>query len=65
MVLLEEFMQIVHLSQAGYTISAISRLTGRDRKTVRKYLSQGARKPPQMAPRPKRPSKIKGFERIF
>ena len=63
MVPLEEFMQIVHLNQAGYTISAISRLTGRDRKTVRKYLSQGARKPPQMAPRPKRPSKIKGFEK--
>lgn len=63
MVLLEEFMEIVHLSQAGYTISAISRLTGRDRKTVRKYLSQGARKPPQMAPRPNRPSKLKGFEK--
>ena len=41
MVKLEEFMDIFRLREQGFSISAISRLTGRDRKTIRKYLRQG------------------------
>jgi transposase len=62
MVRLEEFMEISHLSQAGYSISAISRLTGRDRKTVKKYIQRNHQQPLKMRSRPKRPSKLKNFE---
>jgi transposase len=40
----EEDMEISSLSKRGWSISAIARHTGRDRKTVRAYLS-GKRQP--------------------
>ena len=59
---LEEFMNVFQLRQAGYSISTISRMTGRDRKTIRKYLDRGKEKPPQMNPRQARDSILKPFE---
>ncbi len=58
MITLEEFMEIFKLKEQGFTISAISRETGLDRKTVRKYLKQGKSKPPQMKERKRRISKL-------
>jgi len=40
----EEDVEITSLRKRGWTISAIARHVGRDRKTVRSYLS-GAREP--------------------
>ena len=40
----EEDVEITALRKQGWSISAIARHTGRDRKTVRSYLS-GAREP--------------------
>ena len=37
MLKLMEYMEILRLKERGYSISAISRMTGKDRKTVRKY----------------------------
>ena len=36
--LLEDFLMIRELKQKGWTISAIAKETGFDRKTIRKYL---------------------------
>jgi len=44
-------MEIFKLKEQGFTISAISRETGLDRKTVRKYLQQGKSKAPKMKER--------------
>lgn len=63
MVKLEEFMDIFRLRENEYTISAISRITGKDRKTVRKYLIQGKSKVPAMRPREPKASKLKPFEK--
>lgn len=64
MVRLEEFMEIFQLKQAGYTISGISRLTGLDRKTVRKYLNRGRSTPPEMRLRtPNVSKKLASFEK--
>ena len=41
-------MDIFRLREMGYSISGISRETGKDRKTVRKYLNQGKSKSPAM-----------------
>jgi transposase len=41
MIRLEEFMDIFRLKETGYSISSISRITGKDRKTIRKYLLGG------------------------
>ncbi len=41
MVKLEEFMEIFKLKEQGLTISAISRETSLDHKTVRKNFQQG------------------------
>lgn len=62
MIRLEEFMDIFQLKEAGHTISSISRLTGRDRKTVSKYLAGGKNRPPQAAERASRPSKLAFYE---
>lgn len=55
----EEFMNIRDLAKQGASISEIARVTGKDRKTVKKYLLQKA--PPGYRPRPKVPSKIDPF----
>lgn len=53
--------EIIELRRQGLTISAISELTGSDRKTVRKYLAQpeGA---PVYGPREVQPSKLEVFK---
>ena len=63
MVRLEEFMELFRLKENGYSLSAISRMTGKDRKTVRKYLNQGKSKIPAMKPRTAKQSKLKPFEK--
>jgi transposase len=63
MVKLEEFMEIFRLKENGYSLSAISRMTGNDRKTVRKYLNKGKSKIPVMKPRKSKASKLQSFEK--
>lgn len=62
MIQLEELMDIHHLKEQGFTISAISRQTGFDRKTIRKYLNQGKSRSPQMKKRAQKPSKLAAYE---
>jgi len=52
--------EIIEMRQEGLSVKQIGRLTGLDRKTIRKYL----RKPqtPQYGPRAKRPSKLDPYE---
>lgn len=45
MVNLGEAMRILELHREGLTISAIAERTGKDRKTVRKYIRQGVSVP--------------------
>ena len=52
---------IHELRRQGLSISAISGLTGFDRKTIRKYLAQGEITP-RVAPRPQRGSKLDPFK---
>ena len=52
---------IHELRRQGLSISAISGLTGFDRKTIRKYLAQGEITP-RVAPRPQRSSKLDPFK---
>ncbi len=56
MVTLEKFMNILRLKETGYSISSISRITGRDRKTIRKVFEYGQK--------PETDSKIPPSERI-
>jgi transposase len=42
---LGEAMRILELHREGLTISAIAERTGKDRKTVRKYIRQGVAVP--------------------
>jgi transposase len=56
MLTLEEDVEINALAKRGWTISAIARHVGRDRKTVRAYL-RGERSPGE-----RRPAKPDGFE---
>ena len=62
MIKLEDFMDIFQLKEQGHSISSISRITGKDRKTIRKYLKQGKLNPPAFKPRAKRESKLKKHE---
>lgn len=55
-------MEIFKLKESGYSISAISRLTDVDRKTVRKYLGRGKSVQPSMKRRKSKPSKVQSFE---
>lgn len=55
-------MEIFKLKEQGLTISAISRETSLDRKTVRKYLQHGKSCPPRSKKRTKRVSKLKAHE---
>lgn len=52
--------EIIELKRQGLTISAISELTGNDRKTVRKYLTE-PEGTPVYGPRERRPSKLDAF----
>jgi transposase len=61
MVKLEEFMNIFLLRDKGFSISAIHRETGMDRKTIRKYLKMGRNQRPVMKPRKTRRSKLTPF----
>lgn len=53
--------EIIELKRQGLTISAISELTGSDRKTVRKYLAR-PEGTPVYGPRQPRPSKLDAFK---
>lgn len=58
MVLLGELVMILDLHRQGLSVSAIARRTGRDPKTIRKYIERGL-EPPAYGPRqPGRPSKL-------
>ena len=58
--LLEDFFMIRELKQKGWTISAIAKETGFDRKTIRKYLK--AKNVPQSQNRAKRGSKLDPYK---
>lgn len=55
-----EMFYIKDLHAKGFGIRAIARMTGHDRKTVRKYIK--AQSSPRYKPRPKRPSKLDPFK---
>jgi transposase len=55
-----EMMNILELHRQGMSTRAIAQLTGKDRKTVRKYISDGL-KAPQYKARPEMPSKLDPF----
>ena len=58
MIQLGELMMILELHRQGLSVSAIARRTGRDPKTVRKYIERGL-EPPVYGPRQVgRPSKL-------
>ena len=58
MVLLGELLMILDLHRQGLSVTAIARRTGRDPKTVRKYIERGL-EPPAYGPRQAgRPSKL-------
>ncbi len=58
MVLLGELLMILDLHREGLSVTAIARRTGRDPKTVRKYIERGL-EPPAYGPRQAgRPSKL-------
>ncbi|MBF0614668.1 MAG: IS21 family transposase [Magnetococcales bacterium] len=60
MVILGEIVMILELHEQGLTISAISRRTGLDRKTIRKTIQRGL-EAPQYGPRPERPTILAPF----
>lgn len=60
MLLGEEMMDIKDLKREGMNIKHIAERTGRDRKTVRKYLARKG--PPEYAARRPRPSKLDPFK---
>jgi transposase len=56
-----DVQEIEELKRQGVSIRAISRLTGYDRKTIRKYLIQ-PEAAPEYGPRPAQPSKLDAFK---
>src|SRR5699024_6879256 len=58
--LLEDFLMILELKQKGWTISAIARETGFDRKTIKKYLK--ADTAPKSKKRQPRKSKLDPYK---
>jgi len=61
MVRLGELMMILELHRQGVSITAIARRTGRDPKTIRKYIERGI-EAPAYGPRPVgRPSKLAAY----
>jgi transposase len=61
MLKLIEYMEILRLKEIGYSISSISRLTGKDRKTVRKYLNRDSKEHLERRPGIKRSSKLECY----
>src|SRR3954454_3358183 len=61
MVQLGELMMILELHRQGLSITAIARRTGRDPKTVRKYIERGIEAPVYGPRSIGRPSKIAGY----
>lgn len=61
MVTLGEFIMVLNLVEQGLTVTAISRRTGLDRKTVRKYIDRGL-ETPTYTPRPAKPTVVGPFE---
>src|SRR5262249_40370063 len=57
----KDVQDIAELKRQGLTIKAISKVTGCDRKTVRKYLAQ-PEAAPVYGPREPQPSKLDGFK---
>ncbi|HVP42931.1 MAG TPA: IS21 family transposase [Terriglobales bacterium] len=57
----KDVQELEELKREGLSIRAISRLTGYDRKTVRKYLQQPEARP-VYGPRPAPPSKLDSFK---
>ncbi len=57
----KDVQEIEELKRQGLSIKAISKLTGCDRKTIRKYLAQ-PEAAPVYGPREPRPSKLDGFK---
>lgn len=61
MIQLGDLIVILDLHRQGLSVSAIARRTGRDPKTVRKYIARGL-EPPAYSPRQAgRPSKLAPF----
>ena len=60
MIRLGETMMILELHRQGLSVTAIARRTGRDPKTVRKYIERGV-EAPVYGPRLGRPSKLVPF----
>jgi transposase len=66
MVQLGELMMILELHRQGLSVTAIARRTGRDPKTVRKYIERGVEAPaygPRSVGRPSRLAPFMGFLR--
>src|ERR1051325_8834117 len=66
MVQLGELMMILELHRQGLSITAIARRTGRDPKTVRKYVERGIEAPvygPRSVGRPSKLGPFMGFLR--
>jgi transposase len=61
MIQLGELIVILDLHRQGLSVSAISRRTGRDPKTVRKYIERGLEPPAYSARSVGRPSKLAPF----
>jgi transposase len=53
--------ELKELQRQGISIQGISKLTGWDRKTIRKYV-QAAGVVPEYGPRPAQPSKLDAFK---
>jgi predicted transcriptional regulator len=66
MIRLGEAMMILELHRQGLSVTAIARRTGRDPKTVRKYIERGVEAPAYGPRRIGRPCKIAplGWEHI-
>jgi len=58
MIRLGELMMILELHRQGISITAIARRTGRDPKTVRKYIQRGVEAPAYGPRSAGRPSKL-------
>jgi transposase len=56
-----DVQDIEELKRQGLSVRAISRLTGYDRKTIRKYLIEPD-KAPVYGPRAKQPGKLESFQ---
>src|SRR5712691_7727474 len=66
MVQLGELMMILELHRQGLSVTAIARRTGRDPKTVRKYIERGVEAPvygPRSVGRPSKLAPFMGFLR--